>query len=244
MKASRRQQLRTNELAQNLAELIDFFKNNSGTVLAGVAAVVVIIGLTLYWYSARGSARLQGWSDFYGTQMVQAPEVRLANLRNIATKYKDPPLVTWAWLRYGELLMAQATSSGKASQDHQRLTTEAAEAFRTVVEQRPEQILAVAGARFAMAGLAEDQRRWDQARAHYQSVISDPRFAQMPQKQWAEAAQKRLPEIEQPLILARVPTTTSAVARPTSAAATKPAARRPSTRRTPLLLPTDGGKPR
>ena len=60
MKTSRRQQLRTNQLAQSLTELIEFVKANSSTVLAGVATVVVVVGLGVYWYSARTSRR---WAE-------------------------------------------------------------------------------------------------------------------------------------------------------------------------------------
>ena len=52
MKASRRQQLRTNELAQSLAEAVEFVKANSGTVAVGVVAVVLVVGLGIYWNTA------------------------------------------------------------------------------------------------------------------------------------------------------------------------------------------------
>jgi len=56
MKTDRRQQLRTNELAQSLADLVEFLRRNSGAVFAGTAAIVLVVGLGIYWYSARVAA--------------------------------------------------------------------------------------------------------------------------------------------------------------------------------------------
>ncbi len=207
MKTSRRQQLRTNELAQYLASGIEFLKTNSGTVAVGVAAVIVVIGLGVYWYSAKASRRDQGWIDFYGSQLVGAPDGRLAAVQAVANKYKDPALASFAWLTYGEGTLQQAKSPSCPPADRQRLLNEAAGAFQSVIDHYADQTLAVAGARFKLAALAENGRQWDQARMHYKALIEDPRFANLPQRERAITAERRLDEIRQAIIFAPPPTT-------------------------------------
>jgi len=236
MKSSRRQQLRTNELAQSLAQLVDFLKANSGVVLAGVAAVILVIGLAIYWYSAKVASREQGWTDFYANQFEGAAQTRLANFRNIATKYKDEPLAASAWLNFAEGSLRQAMSGTRAPADRKRLLDQAAGAYNTIISQYPDQVLAVAGARFKLANLAESQRRWEEARQHYQAVASDPRFANMPQRQLAIEATERLAAISQPVVFAK-PVTTGPTTRTGTGAASRPAGLGGTARTKPATRP-------
>jgi tetratricopeptide (TPR) repeat protein len=226
MKTGRRQQLRTNELAQTLTDLIEFLKDNSGSVLAGGAAIVVVVALGLYWYSAKASARQQGWTDLYGSQLAGSPDQRLSNLRNVATRYEDPQLAAIAWLNYADGSLQQAMSGTRNLTDQQRLLSEAVKGYKTIIDLYPDELLAVAAARFKFASLAENQRRWDEAREHYQAVADDPRFEKLPHSQQAAAAVKRLDEIAVPVVFSRAPVTAPA-SRPVPAETSGPGAARP-----------------
>ncbi len=230
MKSSRRQQLRTNELAQTLADLQEFLKANSGTVAVGVAAVVLVVGLGIYWYSAKVASHRQGWTDLYGSQLAPSANARLTNLRAVATKYKDSPVAAVAWLNYGDGALQQALSPGRPQPEQRRLLAEAANAYKTILATYPDHLLAVAGARFKLAGLAESQRRWDMAQRHYRGIIDDPRFANLPQKQLAVDAEKRLQQISQPVIFAKPPTT-APTTQTQPAAASGPAVRSAATQK-------------
>jgi len=174
------------------------------------AAIVVVVALGLYWYSAKASSRQQGWTDLYGSQLAGSPDQQLANLRNVATRYKDPQLVALAWLNYADGALRQAMSGTRGLSDQQRLMAEAVKAYGTVIDLYPDELLAVAASHFKLAGLAESQRRWDEARQHYQAIASDPRFGKIPHSQRAAAAVKRLDEIAVPVVFARAPATAPA----------------------------------
>ncbi|MBN1345754.1 MAG: hypothetical protein JXQ73_23880 [Phycisphaerae bacterium] len=207
MKASRRQQLRTNELAQNLTQLVEFLKANTGSVLAGAAAVVVLVALGIYWYSANVSRKQQGWTQYYATQMSRTPEERLAALQQLASDYKDPVLASMALLSLGDGSLQQAKAPMRGPEDRQRLASQAIGAFNEIINNYPEQTLAVAGARFKLAGLAEDGHDWQEARRQYQAIISDKRFERLPQRQEAVEAEKRLEDLSQNVVFAPATTT-------------------------------------
>jgi hypothetical protein len=237
MKASRRQQLRTNELAQTLADLKEFLRANSGAVAVGVAAVVLVVGLGIYWYSAKVASHRQGWTDLFGSQLAGSAKARLANLRAVAMKYKDNPVGAWAWLNYGDGALQHALSPGRPQPEQQRLVVEAAKAYETIISMYPDQALAVAGARFKLAGLAENRRQWDVARRHYRSIADDPRFGKLPQKQMAIEAEERLQQISQPVVFAQPPT--SAPTTQTRPAVTSgPTGTRAATAKTPGTRPS------
>lgn len=226
MKASRRQQLRTNELAQSLAEAIEFIKANSGTVVVGVAAVVLVVALVVYWYSASVAVTQRGWSDLFGSQLEPSPEARLSKLRAVATSYKEPQLAALAWLTYGDGAYQQARSAAQPA-DQQRMFGEALKAYQTVIDQYPDELLAAAGARFKLASLAEDRRRWDDARMYYQAIIDDNRLATYPQAAMAKEALARLDAISEQVVFAGPPTTAPvALTRP--AAASRPSVKIPA----------------
>jgi len=226
MKTTRRQQLRTNELAQSLAELMEFFRRNSTAVLAGSAGVILVLVLGVYWYVARVSARYQGWDDFYGSQLVAegSPDARLSAFRAVAGKYKDPVLVALSWLKLGDACVQEAVSGTRSGEEVMRLHSEAANAYLTILNHYPDQTLAVAGAHFGLAFLEENQHRWEEARKHYQAVADDPRFAHMPHKTEALEAIKRLETLRQPVVFSPPPST-SATTQVGRAAATGPAGR-------------------
>jgi tetratricopeptide (TPR) repeat protein len=238
MKTARRQQLRTNELAQSLADLLEYLRRNSGAVLAVVAGAVLVVGLGVYWYAARVSAYEQGWDDFYASQLAgeRSSDARLAEMKAVAGKYKDPALVATAWAKVGDACIQEAMSGTRSVEEQQRLLGEAANAYMTVVNHYPDQLLDVADARFGLAFLAENLQRFDEARNHYQKILDDARFANMPYKAQAEEAIKRLQEISQPVVFAPSPPATAPATEVIKLPTTGPAAR-PSTRPAVVLPP-------
>ncbi len=219
MKASRRQQLRSNELAEKLNQLVEFVNANSGAVLAGVAAVVIVIGLGFYWYTARASRQAQGWTDFYGTQLISSPDGKLNALRDVASRYKDPTLSTFAYLAYADGCMQQATAVNRTPEERQKFLSDAQQTYQTILKHFPDQLLAVAAAHLKLGVLAESSRQWDMARQHYQAVIQDDRFADMPQHEVAVEREAQLAQLAQPITFGP-PTTTAPTT--TQAASTKP----------------------
>ncbi len=222
MKASRRQHLRTNQLAQSLTETIQFVQQNSGAVLAGAAATMVVIGLGLYWYNLRSTRYQQGWEDFYGAQLTPAPDARMAKLKEVATRYEDPALVSAALLTLGDACLQEAMSTTRTPEEQQRFRNQAIETFQTIVQAAPNQKLAVASATFKLASLYESQRQWDQAARHYQTLVDDPKFETLPQRALATQALNRLEKLQEPIVYApaKKPTATAAATRPSKAAGT------------------------
>ncbi len=211
MKAERRQQLRTNELAQTLADLVEYCRNNSGVILGVAAAVVLVLSLGAYWYATQVSARTQGWEDFAGSQMAGEGGTggfSRDKIREVAVKYKSQPvLASMAWLRYADASVMELRSGRIPPAEVQKALSDAVSAYNSVLNHYPEQTISVAGARFGLANLAEMQGRFGEAKTQYEAVVSDSRFAEMPYKSLAVEAINRLAVISQPVVFVDTPTT-------------------------------------
>lgn len=191
---------------------MEFVQQNSGAVLAGAAATIVVIGLGLYWYSLRTTKQQQGWADLYGSQLIPAAEARMAKLNEVVQRYQDPALVSAALLSLGDAALQEATSSTRTPEDRQRFRKQAVEAFQTVIQAAPDQKLPVASAHFKLAAIYEEQKQWDEAARHYQSIVDEAQFAKLPQHDMAVEALARLDKLKEPIVYApsKKPTTAPA----------------------------------
>jgi predicted negative regulator of RcsB-dependent stress response len=110
--------------------------------------------------------------------------------------------------------------------------TQAEAAYKRVLENYPDQMLACATARFGLAAIAENRGTWDEARKQYESLKGD---ANLPEgyKKLAESRLQLLPTLEKGAYLVTAEpagATTEPTTQGVSAVAPVPAATGPATR--------------
>ncbi len=145
MKATRRQELRSNELADQISEIVAYVQMKSQTIMVILVAVVVLLGVALYWRNSVQSRRLEGWQTMLillSTSKQQDPSV-LDKLEQVAGSASDPALKAMAYAQAGNRLMDEATLADKPETIKDYLDR-AETAFQAILAQTPDQRYPVA----------------------------------------------------------------------------------------------------
>jgi hypothetical protein len=222
MKAHRRQELKTNTLAEQLAEIFAYLRNQSQAATVAVVAVVVVLGVLWYWHRTVQARRLEGWQammTLLSTSRQQDPQV-LDKMEQVAASYSDLRFKAMAYAQLGNRLLDEATmaENPEVARDY---TARAGAAFQTVVSQMPDQTIPAAIARLGLASMAADKGDFDTAKRYYEAVGNDEQLTGTPFPQEASAgltaleAARKLP----PLAPASQPATPIASASPAARAA-------------------------
>ncbi len=103
---------------------------------------------------------------------------------------------------------------------------DAADAYEQVLRQYADRPMSALTAEFGLASIAENQGKWDVARAHYETILKKPDAPQV-FREWALARMNLLPSLQEPVFTGSfgTPTTTTTPSDPTTvpAGATQPA---------------------
>lgn len=254
MKSEHRHELKTNSLAEALANLPKTLKTHANKILTVLAVVLLIIVGVRYKRSQDESARAQvrqslatAWTILGNIQGVREPavldqaetDVKSAAQNVIETAdASDHALLASAYQALGQLYWTLATQSPLATTQPTTRPTNYLEmseqAYTRILSDFSDQSQAVIAARLALAAIAEEKRDWDLARQHYQKVIESSE-ALPTDKLLAENRLASLSELQTPLLLipasqpVHTPTTQNQIIEPVTT---------PSSTTLPTTLPT------
>ncbi len=114
MKAERRHELQTNELAQWLNNFIDQVKPHVNMILIGAIALVAIIFAVVYMSNRSGNRGGPAWDDYYRAEAIDEPEQRIIQLEHVDEDYPGTPAGLWAKLTAADArLLRGSTASFK-----------------------------------------------------------------------------------------------------------------------------------
>ena len=192
MKAQRRHDLRTNTLAESMADAVEYLKEKGQIIVLVVSAVVVVLGVSWYWNYSATVRQQQGWQAMLA--LLNAPSVdqsaQLDQLQRVAESYRDPALRAMAWSQLGSrLLDAAASTSGPATTEQaDNYIAGAKAAFETVIQETPNQTVPAAIAYLGLAAIAADRGDFETAMGYYEQVAGGEQFNNTPfQNQAAES---------------------------------------------------------
>lgn len=188
MDSEHRHELKENDLATFLTHFGEWWGKH-GTNILIVITVLLIVVLGYRFLDMRATtAHNEAWSDLAATA---SPE----GYRTLAETHKDPAVQALAYLRGGDLLLAQSTSASAKNVDGadavgtpQEALENAKVMYQQVLSISQEPVYRV-NAMMGLAAVAEAERNWEQAGTYYRQVIGQAQ-EKMP---WIAAdAQKRL----------------------------------------------------
>lgn len=200
MKTTRRQELRTNELSQQIEQVRNSLKENATTITA-VVVVVAALSFGGYWYYGQQSSRLEdAYSQLGQVSAGDEPADRLKRFQAVAREQINPTLTVTAWSRVGDLALslltapanpavvdpANPTDAPAPPPDREELIPAAEEAFTNVLAQATDDPLARGHAMIAMGVLDENRRQFEKARQWYEKVLADDRLKDLPFQSEAE----------------------------------------------------------
>jgi len=196
MKTTRRQELRTNDLSQQIEQFLDSLKDNATTITV-VVVVVAALSFGGYWYYGQRSSKLEdGYSQLATASPSNDPADNLRRFQAIAREQIDPGLTIAAWSRAGDLALSLLTAPPVPAADatietpppppRDELIPAAEEAFSNVLAQAANDPLARGHAMIAMGVLEEDRGQFEKARQWYEKVLADDRLKDLPFQSEAE----------------------------------------------------------
>lgn len=189
MKAERRQELRTNELSEQIEQVRSYVRENSTRLLATVIGIVVIVSASVWYFRGRESKVAEGWRQFQEVASATSPSDRVDQLKAIAQQDVDSALTLQAWLAVGGIArneMLNPTGSAAVFDTGPDWSEIARAAYQEVLDSFPERIPPAGESMIALGTLAEDSGDFDKARTLYEKVIGDARFDNTPFEQQAE----------------------------------------------------------
>ena len=222
MKAERRQELKTNELAQMIEDVRRFFRNWGSYVVGGAVVIVVLIAFTVYQAKAGKQELNDAWQTLRDTQrtsfFTQSGEKRtdaeitagFEGFQDLAAAAQDPDLVFEA-LAAQAMIALHLSGMGDGGVDSRYLDT-AEQACNALKDRLPDNALAVATAlnglvnvqadRFVVDG---DASRKEKAREMLETLRDDSRFANTPFQMSALERLNSLDDVFRRRVLAPAP---------------------------------------
>lgn len=228
MKTERRQDLRTNELSEQLADIGEYVKRNAvALTIVVVAAAVLVVGGLAYARSQRNRL-MDAWNQLNRADASTDVATLVERSQSVAAQNVDPSLTEAALLNVIALCLREealsspddatdaaaavaAPASAESTIDWAKTAKEAAS---QVVERFPDDPVAAGQAMLNLGILAENQGDFEQARSWYKKVIEDERIAGLPlhrQAQYRSAGVERwsIPvEFPPPLMTVPIPSET------------------------------------
>jgi hypothetical protein len=222
MKAERRQELRTNELAQMLEQARQVMRTWGSYIVGGVVVVVLVIAFVAYRAAAADQALSDAWQNLREMQgkyfFTQTSEKRtdaeiatgFEGLQRVADAAKTPDLAFEALANQAQIAM-QLSGMTPGGVDANYLDR-AEQAYNALKIRMPDNPLAVALALDGAARIEADRfvldadpAHKDKARRFLEQLRDDPRFAHTPFQTAALAHLNRLDDMFREVKLAPAP---------------------------------------
>ncbi len=191
MKTTRRQELRTNELSEQLDLLGEYLKRNATALTIGTVAVVAVAAAGYWYYNRHTTRSSEAWAQLT-PDPTAGTMAMLDRYKSVAAQNISPALTRAAWLEAGHLALSrlglgEATSIDATTStpppdnpDPAILATIAEEAFMNVVQTAGTDFTALGRALVGLGVLAEDRWEMTKAREWYQKVVDDERLSGTP----------------------------------------------------------------
>jgi hypothetical protein len=193
MKTTRRQELRTNELSQQIDQAGVYVKQNAAifTVVIVAAAALVVGG---FWYSSRqDTIESDAWDRLRAPEANDDTMAVIDRYQAVADERVNDALTTTARLRIGDLALSRigmpppATEDGpQVGPDAAELTAKARAAFEEIITSAADDLTAYGHAMMAMGVIEEDAGQFDKARQWYKRLTEEERLSSTPFKSEAE----------------------------------------------------------
>ncbi|MBN1846324.1 MAG: hypothetical protein JW810_11615 [Sedimentisphaerales bacterium] len=203
MKAERRHQLKTNELAQKLSELPAYLREHGKYLVLVVVGLVVVLVIAGFVWRQRGrSAQKQNqqlqqafadFSDLQAQAMQRAriepaeedapvtisatydPAAVVGSLQQLSQEAQGKPIRMTSLLQEAEVVRSELFLSTRPLPQAQKeqIRQKAGQLYRQVIQEYATYPVAVGLARLGLAELAEDEGNWREAESVYREISED-----------------------------------------------------------------------
>ncbi|MFO0974246.1 MAG: hypothetical protein U1A27_12525 [Phycisphaerae bacterium] len=225
MKTERRHELQTNELSQQIDELMSFARTHGRQIGLAVVAVAAVVAGASWFVNSRRATLHKGWEDLYSRTAVTSNDPRewASYYREIQQRGVSKLLSGGALMQAADRLAVAALEPGKSASDRQAFAKDAEGLCQQVVSECGDVPALTARAKLMLGMLAEQRGDSATARQEYESVAKDSRFARFPSQAEATARLKQMADWQSPVEFAPPlppppPPTTASASQPSGGA--------------------------
>lgn len=203
MKTDRRQELRTNELSQQIEQVGAYAKKNAAWLTAIIVGATVIVGGSYWYVQHKTKVRLTAWAALSKAGVeTETGAPSFSAYESVIKQDLSPSLTAEALFQTANTAMSKfiapeplAEAAAKAgSTDSQDWLAKAEEAYSEVLRRSPDDMSATGSAMIALGVLSENRKEPARAREWYKKVLDDQRFVS---SAFAELAKNRLAGLDQ-----------------------------------------------
>ena len=183
MRTTRRQELRTNELSQQMDQIGEYFKRNLTMLTIVILGGAAIVSGGFWFYNERTNRVLDGWAKLGINDADADPLVLIDRYKAVAGEKISPALTKAAWLRVGDMAMSELATLNSGDKDGPKpdeLIRTGEQAFQTIIEIAPDDPIVCARATLSIGVLQEYKGDFDAARQWYEKVTESERFRDSP----------------------------------------------------------------
>lgn len=207
MKTARRQELRTNELSQQIDQITEYAKQNAIRLIA-IFAVTFVVVVGAFWYIRNQQTRREdAWAALSDSTLAEEPQRAVRRFEEIAAAAGDVDLRIAARLRIGDLALAQmepTPAKNDSAEDAESFDwqTTARNAYTKVADE-PNADPVSAGHAMLMLGILDENAGDDEeAKTWYERVTQDRRLDDTPLPEQAKYRLAGLSRWSEPVVFA------------------------------------------
>lgn len=189
MRTERRQDLRTNDLQQQLDDVRQYVMQHAAMLTVVVVAAAIIVGGGFGYMRWQNSRQMEAWDAIDSSATPSTPEKTIASLEEVADKGLTPGLTVAALLKIGDTSLRESMIPEKAPEASAAPLSQPAsvdwpakarDAYTQVVNQHGDDLIAAGRAMMGLGVVAENQGDIEKARTWYKKIADDSRFALTP----------------------------------------------------------------
>lgn len=210
MRTERRQELRTNELSQQIEGITEYMKRNTAAMTIIVVVAAVAVGGGFLYKNSQTTRRLEAWATISMPNNDATPASRVSRALAIADERLNPGLTTAALLDAGQVAMVQIampspTTEGEEGGDAIDWAAKAKAAYLRIIDQPNADVTALGQAYIALGVLAENESQMTKAADWYRKIVDDKEFAATPFETQAKYRLENLDQWAKPVVFAPPP---------------------------------------
>jgi len=205
MKTERRHDLKHNVLDNELAKIVDFFREYGNRIFW---AVMILAALVLAFLFARTQIRkrnLETRREYLQLQVDRGPSIgeQIADWTDYADSTRNRKLAGLALVRAGDGNLDRFLTGGE--EPGETYLARAEDLYKRVLADFADQALPVAMAQLGLGTVALNRNDLDQARSHYQAVLAIRGASGTPVAAKARNLIEQLPSLAEPVAFVTPP---------------------------------------
>lgn len=196
MKAERRHELKHNELADWITELLEGMKPHATGVLVGLAVLALLVLGSVWYFSGETAAASRAWSQYFYAFNEREPQ---KVLQNLATEQSGSKAAWWALAAVADMNLGEGAGLLYSDRTEAKKRLEVAKDAYLKVEASGEPMLRTR-ARLGLGKVYESLCEPDKARDYYEKVAASEKDTAIGKAAAADA--KRMKEVREVEFLA------------------------------------------